>query len=78
MMFWEGYDINNFCKDCPHSKFTGKTKDLFNKVNGTDEVYSILVKEEYPAWKLIELIDSQKKDFLLKREKYLIGEYSRK
>ena len=53
-------------------------KDLFNKVNGTDEVYSILVKEEYPAWKLIELIDSQKKDFLLKREKYLIGEYSRK
>lgn len=51
-------------------------KELFNKVNGTDEVYNILIKEDYPAWKLIELIERQRKEFLQKREKYLLGEYS--
>ena len=58
--------------------FSAETKELFNKINGTDEIYNILVKEEYPAWKLIEFIDAQRKDFLPKREKYLIADYSSK
>lgn len=53
-----------------------EAKENFHKVNGTDEVYNLLVKEPYPAWKLIELHELQKKEFLEKREKYLIKEYS--
>lgn len=47
----------------------------FNKVNGTDEVYKILVKENFPAWKLIDFERQQKKSFLEKREKYLFKDY---
>lgn len=47
-------------------------KDLFCKANGTDEVYQILIKEKYPAWKLIELHKKEREAFLEKRKKYLL------
>ncbi|MGB7979033.1 MAG: DUF1343 domain-containing protein [Chlamydiales bacterium] len=47
-------------------------KDLFCKANGTDAVYEILLKEKYPAWKLIELHKTEREAFLEKRKKYLI------
>jgi uncharacterized protein YbbC (DUF1343 family) len=49
-----------------------KGKDLFCKANGTEEVYDILLKEKYPAWKLIELHRSEREAFLEKRKKYLL------
>jgi uncharacterized protein YbbC (DUF1343 family) len=48
------------------------SKDLFCKANGTDAVYEILLKEKYPAWKLIDLHKAEREAFLEKRKKYLI------
>ena len=48
------------------------SKDLFCKANGTDAVYEILLKEKYPAWKLIELHKAEREVFLEKRKKYLL------
>lgn len=47
-------------------------KDLFCKANGTEAVFEILLKEKYPAWKLIELHKAEREIFLEKRKKYLI------
>lgn len=47
-------------------------KDLFCKANGTEKVYEILVKEKYPAWKLIELNKTERDAFLEIRKKYLL------
>jgi uncharacterized protein YbbC (DUF1343 family) len=47
-------------------------KDLFCKASGTEAVYEILMKEKYPAWKLIELHKSEREAFLEKRQKYLL------
>lgn len=48
------------------------SKDLFCKANGTDAVYEILLKEKYPAWKLIDLHKVEREAFLEKRKKYLL------
>ncbi len=48
------------------------SKDLFCKANGTEAVYEILLKEKYPAWKLIELHKNERATFLEKRKKYLL------
>lgn len=47
-------------------------KDLFCKASGTAAVYDILLKEKYPAWKLIQLHKAEREAFLEKRKKYLI------
>jgi len=47
-------------------------KDLFCKANGTDAVYEILLKEKYPAWKLIEIHKVEREAFLVTRKKYLL------
>lgn len=47
-------------------------KDLFHKANGTEKVYEVLLKEKYPAWKLIELHKAERDAFLEKRRQYLI------
>lgn len=47
-------------------------KDLFCKASGTDAVYEILLKEKYPAWKLIQLDKVEREAFLEKRKKYLL------
>lgn len=53
-----------------------KCIDLFCKANGTEKIYQILLKEKYPAWKMIELQNSQNKFFTEKRKKYLIPSYA--
>jgi uncharacterized protein YbbC (DUF1343 family) len=47
-------------------------RDLFSKANGTDAIYEILVKEKYPAWKLIDYDKEEREAFLEKRKKYLL------
>ncbi len=49
-----------------------KGKELFCKANGTDQVYEILMKEKYPAWKLMEIDRAERESFLEKRKKYLL------
>lgn len=51
------------------------SKDLFNKANGTDAIYDILVKEKFPAWKLIQFDKAARDAFLEIRQKYLLPEY---
>lgn len=48
-------------------------KDLFCKASGTADIYDILCQEKYPAWKLIEFQGAERKEFLEKRKKYLLG-----
>ncbi len=50
-------------------------EEIFNKVNGTAEVYRILKEERYPIWKLRELHRKEREEFMRKREKYLIPSY---
>lgn len=47
-------------------------KDLFCKANGNQEMFSILCKEKYAAWKLIEYQKEQKENFRELRKKYLL------
>lgn len=63
---------NQFLKFFKNSK---NKKLHFAKVNGTDEVYNILLKEKYPTWKLIALDREKRKSFLTVRKKYLFPEY---
>lgn len=48
------------------------SKDVFCKANGTEAVYEIILKEKYPAWKLIELHKAEREAFLETRKKYLL------
>lgn len=48
---------------------------MFNKVNGTDEVYRILQDEKYVVWPLKKLLDNARAAFLLKRNLYLLPHY---
>lgn len=50
-------------------------REMFNKVNGTAEVYRILKEEKYLIWKLRALHQKEKSLYLLKREAYLIPNY---
>lgn len=50
--------------------------EMFNKVNGTDQVLKILQEERYVIWKLRDLCSKTRKAFLTKREKYLISNYT--
>lgn len=49
------------------------SKDLFCKANGTEMIYEILLKEKYPAWKLIQFHKTERESFLEKRKQYLLG-----
>ncbi|MCE2982260.1 MAG: DUF1343 domain-containing protein [Parachlamydia sp.] len=46
--------------------------DMFNKVNGTDEVYRLLKEEKYVIWKLKILDQEQRDAFRTKRATHLI------
>jgi uncharacterized protein YbbC (DUF1343 family) len=50
-------------------------QDMFNKVNGTAEVYRILKEEQYVVWKLRALHQKERERYLRKRKGYLIKEY---
>lgn len=48
---------------------------MFNKLNGTTEVYRILKEEKFVTWKLKELHKNEKAAFLEKRKLYLFTNY---
>lgn len=58
-------------------KASAKREEMFNKVNGTAEVYRILKNEKYVTWKLRELHKKERSAFMQKRNNYLIPAYSR-
>jgi uncharacterized protein YbbC (DUF1343 family) len=47
-------------------------KKLFCQANGNEELFSLLKTERYPAWKMIQFEEDQRKLFLQKRQKYLL------
>ncbi len=50
-------------------------QEMFNKVNGTAEVYRILKDEKYVTWKLGALHKQERTAYSLKRRPYLITTY---
>lgn len=50
-------------------------QEMFNKVNGTAEVYRILKEEKYITWKLRALHQKERAEYLLKRQMYLNPAY---
>ena len=51
-------------------------QEMFNKVNGTSEVYRILKDENFFVWKLRALHQKERSHYQLKRSKYLLKDYS--
>ena len=49
-----------------------KNQDLFNKVNGSDRPYKMLVTNPYPGWSLRGIDQRERQEFLAIRAKYLI------
>lgn len=52
-----------------------KRRDMFAKVNGSEEPYRLIVEEKYIAWKLCALHKKERERFLKLRNKYLIPAY---
>jgi uncharacterized protein YbbC (DUF1343 family) len=52
-------------------------EEMFNKINGTAEVYRLLKTEKYPAWKLRALLQKGKNAYLNRRKIYLIEDYGK-
>jgi len=50
-------------------------KDMFCKVNGTEEVWNLMNNEKYIIWKLRDLHKKKRDQFLALRQKYLIPHY---
>jgi uncharacterized protein YbbC (DUF1343 family) len=55
---------------------SAKREEMFNKVNGTAEVYRIIKEEKYVTWQLRDLHKKERSAFLQKRKAYLLPEYS--
>jgi len=53
-------------------QLTDRDKNLFSKVNGTDEILKVIQNEQYIAWKLIAHDKKKREAFLKTRKKYLI------
>ncbi len=51
-------------------------KIFFCKAMGNDEVWNILLREPYTAWKMIACHKERRKEFAKVRVKYLIAEYA--
>ncbi len=54
---------------------SSKREEMFNKVNGTAEVYRIIKQEKYVTWKLRDLHQKERMAFMQKRKAYLIPSY---
>jgi uncharacterized protein YbbC (DUF1343 family) len=54
---------------------SSQRQEMFNKVNGTAEVYRILKEEKYITWKLRSLHQKERDAYLEKRRSYLISAY---
>ena len=57
------------------SEISAAKKRLFCLASGSDKIFSMLEKEQYVLWKLLELDQDKKAAFLKKRSKYLRVEY---
>ncbi|MCB1135251.1 MAG: DUF1343 domain-containing protein [Chlamydiia bacterium] len=57
-------------------KTSSNRKNMFCKVNGTEEIYNILHQETYVTWQLKAVHKQQREQFAKKREEYLIPSYS--
>ncbi|MCB1109745.1 MAG: DUF1343 domain-containing protein [Chlamydiia bacterium] len=53
-------------------KVNGSKKRLFCLANGNDEIYRIMLHEQYAAWKMIAYQKSEREQFKKTREKYLL------
>ncbi|ADI39186.1 exo-beta-N-acetylmuramidase NamZ family protein [Waddlia chondrophila] len=51
---------------------TAHRKEMFSKVNGTDEVWRLMQEEPYIVWRLKELDRAKREQFKQKRERYLL------
>ncbi len=51
-------------------------REIFSKVNGTDEVYQIIKDTPHIVWPLRTLHQKEREEFKILRQKYLIPEYS--
>jgi uncharacterized protein YbbC (DUF1343 family) len=47
-------------------------KEMFCKVNGTEEVYRILKEKKYVIWELKQLHKEKREEFLALRKQYLL------
>lgn len=50
-------------------------RDMFCKVNGTEEVYRIMTELDHVIWPLRSLHQKEREAFMIKRKKYLIASY---
>lgn len=53
-------------------KVNGDKKRLFCLANGNDEIYRLMLNEQYAAWKMIAYQKSEREQFKKIREKYLL------
>ncbi len=54
---------------------TANRKDMFCKVNGTEEIYKLMTEERYIVWKLRSFQEKEREKFIETREKYLLTQY---
>lgn len=54
---------------------TKNRKEMFCKVNGTEEVYRIIMEMNHIIWPLRSLHQKEREEFLATRKKYLISSY---
>lgn len=64
---------SEFQKGLDESK---QRQEMFNKVNGTAEIYRILKEEKYVVWKLRSLHQKERENYLAKRKGYLNPTYN--
>lgn len=57
-------------------KTLSSKRDMFTKVNGTDEVFAMLEEKKSVVWPLRELHEKERQDFIKVRQKYLISAYN--
>lgn len=50
-------------------------QEMFNKVNGTAEIYRIIANEHYFIWKLRDFHIKERSQYLIRRQPYLIQSY---
>lgn len=54
------------------SSLSSQKKELFCKAEGTGTIFSLLIAEKYPAWKMMRYQTKGREQFLEKRKKYLL------
>jgi len=52
-----------------------KRKETICKLNGTEQIYHLIVNEKYISWKLCEVHAKEREAFIKLRKRYLINDY---